>query len=115
MGLHTFVHPVMVGIMSRQVERHEQGRLLGGMDIIKLTGAIIGAFGSTALFGALVEDTRKDKMPNVIMFVAAVLMFLAFLIASFIFSRDTDTMMTEKSQRSDKSTSNLGTLTAPLL
>lgn len=97
--MHTVVHPVIVGILSRQVEKHEQGRLLGGLDIIKLVGAIIGAFGSTVLFGFLVSTERSNPLPDVIMYIASGLMLLAIFIVLFVFSRDTSVMMMEKEER----------------
>jgi MFS transporter, DHA1 family, tetracycline resistance protein len=78
-----FLNPAIMGLMTREIGPHEQGRLQGAIGAVQAATSIIGPVAFTSLFAWSVAPERVVKLPGAAFMVAAFCTLLGFAIAAF--------------------------------
>jgi MFS transporter, DHA1 family, tetracycline resistance protein len=59
-----FLNPSIMGLMSREIGPHEQGRLQGAIGVVQAATSVLGPLFFTSLFAWSVADERVVKLPG---------------------------------------------------
>jgi MFS transporter, DHA1 family, tetracycline resistance protein len=76
-----FLNPAIMGLLSREIGPHEQGRLQGALGAVQAGVSIIGPLLFTSLFAWSVAPERAVKLPGSAFMLAAFCTLLGFVIA----------------------------------
>lgn len=76
-----FMNPAIMGLLSREIGPHEQGRLQGALGTVQAGAAVIGPLIFTALFAWSVAPERAVKLPGAAFMLAAFCTLLGCAIA----------------------------------
>jgi MFS transporter, DHA1 family, tetracycline resistance protein len=88
-----FLNPAIMGLMTREIGPHEQGRLQGAIGAVQAATSIIGPVAFTALFAWSVAPERVVKLPGSAFILASVCTLAACALAVFsitLLSRKSD-------------------------
>jgi MFS transporter, DHA1 family, tetracycline resistance protein len=81
-SLTGFLNPAIMGLMSREIGPHEQGRLQGAIGVVQAGTAIIGPLAFTTIFAWSVAPERQVALPGSAFMFAAAATLLGFVIAA---------------------------------
>jgi MFS transporter, DHA1 family, tetracycline resistance protein len=76
-----FLNPAIMGLLSREIGPHEQGRLQGALGAVQAGVSIVGPLLFTSLFAWSVAPERVVKLPGSAFMLAAFCTLLGFVIA----------------------------------
>ncbi len=82
-ALSGLLAPAIMGLLSRQIGPHEQGRLQGALGSVQAGVTIIGPLVYSALFAWSVAPERAVELPGAAFMLAAFFTLLGFAIAAF--------------------------------
>jgi MFS transporter, DHA1 family, tetracycline resistance protein len=77
-----FLNPAIMGLMSREIGPHEQGRLQGAIGAVQAAASIIGPLAFTSIFAWSIAAERAVKLPGAAFMIAAFFTLVGFVIAA---------------------------------
>jgi MFS transporter, DHA1 family, tetracycline resistance protein len=80
-ALMGFLNPAIMGLVSREIGPHEQGRLQGALGAVQASTAIVGPLVFTSVFAWSVSAERTIPMPGTAFIIASLFTLAAFALA----------------------------------
>jgi DHA1 family tetracycline resistance protein-like MFS transporter len=81
-ALTGFLNPAIMGLMSREIGPHEQGRLQGAIGTVQATTAMIGPLAFTSVFAWSVAPSQAVPLPGLAFGLASFCTLTGFVIAA---------------------------------
>jgi MFS transporter, DHA1 family, tetracycline resistance protein len=81
-ALSGFLAPAIMGLLSREIGPHEQGRLQGALGSVQASAAIFGPLIFTGLFAWSVAPERSMELPGAAFMLAAAFTAIGCIIAA---------------------------------